>query len=61
MVDKKRRVSVLSQRIAAGKADSISAEEREIVANLRNFYELKYGSSDVDVNKERSARRAANA
>lgn len=61
MADTKRRVSVLAQRIAAGKADSISAEEREIAASLRTFYERKYGSTTVDVNQERSTRRAANA
>lgn len=42
-VAKKKRVSVLAERIAAGKADPISAEERAIVAGFRADYERKYG------------------
>ena len=43
MAEAKKRVSVLAQRIAAGKADPISQEEREIAAGLLAFYEKKYG------------------
>lgn len=41
---KKKRMSALAWRIAAGKADPISDEEREIVADLRSYYIKKYGS-----------------
>lgn len=35
----------LSERIAAGKADPISAQERAIVSGLRQDFERKYGRS----------------
>lgn len=41
---KKPRKSVLADRIAAGKAESISPEEREIVVDLRETYKRKFGS-----------------
>ena len=43
MAEKTGRVSVLAGRIAAGKADPISDEEREIAAGLREYYEQKFG------------------
>lgn len=39
----KKRLSVLAERIAAGKADPITPEERAIVAGFRADYERKYG------------------
>lgn len=39
-----KRLSVLAERIAAGKADPISPQEREIVAGLRAYHAKKYGS-----------------
>lgn len=53
---KQKRVSVLAGRIAAGKADPISAEEREIVAGLRTLYAKKYGSSENERVPARSGR-----
>lgn len=44
------RQSVLAERIAAGKADPISAEERKIVAGLQNFHAKKYGFSKASRN-----------
>lgn len=38
-----KRASALEGRIAAGKADPITAEERAIVADLRAGFEEKYG------------------
>lgn len=38
-----QQVSALATRIAAGKAEPISAEERKIVAGLRAGFEKKYG------------------
>ena len=43
MVKKVRRPSALAGRIAAGKADPISPEERAIVAELRATYETRFG------------------
>jgi hypothetical protein len=40
---KKPRKSVLADRIAAGKAESISPEERQIVVDLRETYNRKFG------------------
>ncbi|WP_315093264.1 hypothetical protein [uncultured Cellulomonas sp.] len=39
--------SALSSRIAAGKAEPITAEERAIVAGLRADFERKYGRPAV--------------
>lgn len=39
-----KRPSALAERIAAGKAEPISVEEREIVAALRADFEKKFGS-----------------
>ena len=47
MPKKTKRVSALAERIAAGKADPISVEEREIVAGLRADFEKKYGGKQV--------------
>ena len=41
---KTKRVSALSGRIAAGKADPIRPEERRIVAGFRKSYEQKFGT-----------------
>ncbi|MEA9984625.1 hypothetical protein [Subtercola sp. RTI3] len=38
-----KRPSVLAGLIAEGRADPITAEERAIVAEIRAFYEKKYG------------------
>jgi hypothetical protein len=53
---KQKRVSVLAGRIAAGKADPISAEEREIVAGLRTLYAKRYGSNENKLVPARSGR-----
>ena len=42
-VQGERGESVLSQRIAEGKADPIREEEREIAASLRDFFEERDG------------------
>ncbi|MBM7473163.1 hypothetical protein [Subtercola frigoramans] len=44
-MDRPKRPSALAGLIAAGKADPITDEERAIVAELRAFYEKKYGGS----------------
>ncbi|WP_230674247.1 hypothetical protein [Rathayibacter sp. Leaf248] len=44
---KKTRKSVLADRIAAGKAESISPEERQIVVDLRETYNRKFGSRGI--------------
>ncbi|TQL53976.1 hypothetical protein [Subtercola boreus] len=38
-----KRPSVLAGLIAEGKADPITAEERAIVAEIRAYYEKKFG------------------
>lgn len=40
-----RQKSALSRRIAAGEADPIRPEEREIVAGFRKYYEKKFGTT----------------
>lgn len=42
-MERRKQASALANRIAEGKADPISDEEREIVAEIRAFYEKKYG------------------
>lgn len=46
------RPSALAERIAAGKADPISDEERQIVAGLRADYEKKYGRTPTSTTKK---------
>jgi hypothetical protein len=56
IVSEPKRPSVLAGLIAEGKADPITAEERAIVAEIRAFYEKKYGH----VRREsRQARKSA--
>lgn len=50
MVRKKtKRRSALAERIALGKADPISTEEREIVAALRADFDRKFGDKPIRV------------
>lgn len=42
-MERRNQTSALAGRIAEGKADPISDEERAIVAEIRAFYEKKYG------------------
>jgi hypothetical protein len=51
-----KQSSALAGRIAAGKADPISEEERAIVAELRANYEKKFGR---DSNKRSTSKRLA--
>lgn len=44
-----KRRSVLADRIAAGQADPISEDERQIVKDLRAGYEKKYGRANTTV------------
>ncbi|RFA13907.1 hypothetical protein B7R21_07550 [Subtercola boreus] len=54
--ERRRRTSALASRIAEGKADPITNEEREIVAKIRAFYEKKYGHN---IRQPRQARKSA--
>lgn len=58
MVPKTRkRASVLAERIAEGKADPISMEERQIVAGLRADFEKRYGTILVPKRKPQQPRK----
>jgi hypothetical protein len=56
-----KRVSALAGRIAAGKADPISPEERRIVAGLRASYEQKYGTTKQRPSRIKMVNRSKNS
>lgn len=51
--------SALAGRIAAGKAEPISAEERAIVAEMRKFFDQKYGGKKLATEAHRKLPKSA--
>ena len=54
-----KRPSVLAGLIAEGKADPITAEERAMVAEIRAYYEKKFGRTSEAGFRERRTPKSA--